>query len=328
MRMTSLKSVTLAGVVLLAMSISTSKSQDSIVGGWAILAPLPDSRTEVSVTTDGTSIFVLGGFGLAGGVVAPLPVYQYRPSSDSWSQLTELPIGVNHTGLAHFDGSLYVIGGFQGTSFRATNRVMIFDLDELLWREGAPMPTARGALAVAVVDGHIHAIGGELVNGTDTGAHEVYDPAADRWTPAAAMPSPRNHHAAAVVGNDIVVVAGRDRVTTMLTTTEIFNAATGTWRTGADVPTGRSGVAAVSFGDGVYLFGGEQFTNRAGTFADVERYRPASDRWSIEAPMPTARHGLGAAAVGEHIFVISGGPEAGFAFSAVNERFTPGAGKN
>lgn len=329
MPMTSLKSVTLAGVVLLALSISTSNSQDSVVGGWTILAPLPDSRTEVSVTTDGTSIFVLGGFGLSGGgVVAPLPVYQYRPSSDSWSHLTELPVGVNHTGLAHVNGSLYIIGGFQGTTFRATNRVMIFDLDALQWREGASMPTARGALAVAVVDGRIHAIGGELANGSDTGAHEVYDPALDQWSIAAAMPSPRNHHAAAVVGNDIVVVAGRDRVTTTLTTTEIYNTTTGTWRTGADVPTGRSGVAAVSFGDSLYLFGGEQFTNRTGTFADSERYHPATDQWLVEAPMPTARHGLGAAAVGEHIFVISGGPEAGFAFSSVNERFTPDAGQN
>ena len=326
MHMASSKVATATGVVLLTLSVSASNSQDSVVGGWAILAPLPDSRTEVSATSDGTSIFVLGGFGLSGGgVVAPRAVYQYRPSSDSWTRLTDLPVGVNHTGLAHIDGSLFVIGGFRGTTFRATDRVMIFDLDEERWREGSPMPTARGALAVAVVDGSIHAIGGELANGTDTGAHEIYDPALDQWTTAATMPSPRNHHAAAVVGNDIIVVAGRDRVTTTLTTTEIYNVTTGIWRTGSAVPTGRSGVAAVSFGGSVYLFGGEQFTNRTGTFNNVERYDPALDRWSIEAAMPTARHGLGAAAVGPHIFVISGGPEAGFAFSSVNERFSPGA---
>ena len=313
-------------MALLALANSNSVAQDSVVGGWAVLTAMPEVRTEVSVTTDGASIFVLGGFApVGGGVASPLAVLRYDPTLDRWSHLTDLPAGVNHTGLAYIDGSLFVIGGFQEATFRATNRLMIFDIAEAVWREGSPMPTARGALAVAVVDGAIHAIGGELINGTDTGVHEIYDPAMDEWMSAAAMPSPRNHHAAATIGNDIIVVAGRNRFTTTLTSTEIYNVATGIWRTGADVPTGRSGVAAVAFSDGVYHFGGEEFTSRVGTFDDVERYDPSADRWSVETPMPTTRHGLGAAVVGEHIFVISGGPEAGFAFSAVNERLSPAA---
>ena len=37
----------------------------------------------------------------------------------------------------------------------------------------------------------------------------------------------------------------------------------------------------------------------------------------------TARHGLGAGALDGRIHVVSGGPEAGLAFSAVNEVLTP-----
>ena len=99
---------------------------------------------------------------------------------------------------------------------------------------------------------------------------------------------------------------------------------TDTWRTGTDVPTGRSGVAAVSLGRFVYLFGGEQFTVQTGTFDEAERYDPAANSWARLPNMPTARHGLGAAVVDGLIYVISGGPTAGFAFSDLNERLTPG----
>ena len=300
-------------------------AQVPTVGGtWETLAPMPDRRTEVSVTTDGERLFVLGGFTpRLVGASAPLPVYSYDPATDTWSRLTDLPDGVNHASLVYLDGSLYVVGGYRRATFRPVDRLMIYGLAGGEWREGPPLPTARGALAVAVLDGRIHAIGGELTNGNNTGVHEIYDPVTNSWTSAAPMPTVRNHHAAATVGNEIIVIAGRNGQTSTMTVNEIYGASTDTWRTGTDVPTGRSGVAAVSLGRFVYLFGGEQFTVQTGTFDEAERYDPAANSWARLPNMPTARHGLGAAVVDGLIYVISGGPTAGFAFSDLNERLTP-----
>ena len=41
------------------------------------------------------------------------------------------------------------------------------------WVARPPMPTARGGLAVAVLDGRIHAVGG--ATDAPTSAHEIYD---------------------------------------------------------------------------------------------------------------------------------------------------------
>ena len=171
---------------------------------------------------------------------------------------------------------------------------MIYDIATGAWHDGAPLPTARGALAVAVVDGRIHAIGGEGGRGART-AHEIYDPVADAWTEAPDMPTGREHIAAALVGRDIVVLGGRNGQTSTMTTNEVYNVDAGAWRTGASVPTGRSGIAAVSLGGFVYLFGGEQFDAGSSTFDEAERYDPATDSWARLPDMPTARHGLGAA---------------------------------
>lgn len=310
-----------AAIVIAALP---ALGQNPAGGIWEALAPMPDRRTEVSVSTDGERLFVLGGFALGndGNVYAPLEVWAFAPASDTWTVLTELPAGVNHAGLAFLDGALYVVGGFRGTSFNATDRLMIYESSSATWREGPPLPTARGALAVVVQDGRIHAIGGEGATGART-AHEIFDPETNTWNVAPDMPTGREHLAAAVVGDEIVVLGGRNGRTTIMTTNEIYDIAAETWRTGADVPTGRSGIAAVALDGFVYLFGGEQFDRGRSTFAEAERYDPAADLWARMPDMPTARHGIGAAVIDGRIYVPSGGPAAGFAFSNILERFTP-----
>src|SRR2546422_8295372 len=69
------------------------------------------------------------------------------------------------------------------------------------------MPSRRGGLAAAVLDGAIHVIGGET-RGSVFANHEVYDPATDRWTTAAALPVARHGLAAAAVGGKLYVIGG------------------------------------------------------------------------------------------------------------------------
>ncbi len=58
------------------------------------------------------------------------------------------------------------------------------------WTTKAPMPTPRGALSAAAVNGIIYAIGGYKPNQELT-VNEAYDPATNTWTTKAPMPTPR-----------------------------------------------------------------------------------------------------------------------------------------
>jgi N-acetylneuraminic acid mutarotase len=294
-------------------------------GEWTRLAPVPEQRTEVSVTTDGERIYLIGGFARAGerGAVAPRPMLVYEPGKDAWSSPTEIPEGVNHAGFTYLDGRLYVVGGYRENSFDPTEAVHIYDLASQAWSRGAPLPTPRGALAAAVVDGKIHALGGRAGQAS-LATHEVYDPPTDTWTERAPMPTARDHHGAAVVHGRIHVPAGRSgRRDFRLTVNEIYDPESDSWREGAPLPTGRSGVAVVAHEGRVYVFGGETFGEDERTFDEAERYDAAADRWEVLPPMPTARHGLGAASVGDAIYVLSGGPRPGFSFGDANERLIP-----
>jgi N-acetylneuraminic acid mutarotase len=69
------------------------------------------------------------------------------------------------------------------------------------------VPSRRGGLASAVLDGKIHTFGGERADGVFAN-HEVYDPAADRWTIEAPLPTPRHGLAAVAAAGRIYVIGG------------------------------------------------------------------------------------------------------------------------
>src|SRR5207248_1118413 len=77
-----------------------------------------------------------------------------------------------------------------------TNAVHEYDPATEIWSEAAPLDVPRGALAAAVLDGKIHAVGGVGGERKNSAAHEVYDPTTKKWSKAAPLPTPRDHHAA------------------------------------------------------------------------------------------------------------------------------------
>ncbi len=151
------------------------------------------------------------------------------------------------------------------------------------------MPTPRGALAVAVLDGKLHAVGG-YTRDSNTGAHEVYDPETDSWSSAAPLQVPRDHHATAVAGGRLYAIGGRlnRQYSQNLAVNEMYDPSNNQWTRKTDMPTARSGITA-----------------------------------GVLGPMLTARHGLGSAVVDGKIYVLCGGPTPGGSFSDVNEVFMP-----
>ncbi len=300
-------------------------------GTWTAAAPAPTKRTEVAVAALAGHIYVIGGFeeprlGNLTRLTVSRTVEAYDPASDRWTAKAELPVPLHHTGAASVGGRLYVIGGFHPTLVSVWDPVAslyIYDPETNAWREGPPMPTARGALAVAEHAGRLYAIGGYGKAG-NTAAVEVYDPATNRWTALAPLPTARDHLAAVALGGRLYAIGGRlERdYGRNLAVTEAYDPAADRWTRAADLPTARSGIAAAALGGRLYVFGGEA---PAGTFRTNEAYDPAADRWQALAPMPTGRHGLGAAVVHDRIYVIAGGPTPGGSFSAANEVFTPPA---
>lgn len=278
-------------------------------------------------------LYLLGGFSAPSlsnvlNLAITDMVEEYDPVADRWRTMSPMPAKLHHAGAVTIGERLYVVGGFTQSVLSVWHPVAslyIYHPASDTWVEGPPMPTARGALAVAELEGRIIAVGG-YTDSSNTNAVELYDPAHATWQTLPSLPTARDHLAAVTWNGRVYAIGGRlDRdYSQNLGTVEVYDSRKATWVKTADLPTARSGITAAVVDDAIYVLGGE---GPSGTFAANEAYHPNTGRWRTMAPMPTSRHGLGSAVVGREIFVVAGGPKPGGSFSNVNEVFQPPAGE-
>ena len=288
-------------------------------GTWTSFAPLPAARQEVAVATLRGQVWVIGGFGTTAEPTATAE--SYDPASNTWTARASVPVPVHHAAAVTVGDRLFVLGGYTGGRVRWEPVGDVWEWNEArgAWESRAPMPTPRGALAAAVLNGRIHALGGAQRDPLNV--HEIYDPALNAWKTANALPMARDHLAAVTFRGRVWALGGRSSfLGNQYANVDIYDPAADAWRTGAPLPRGRGGLAAAALPDRILVFGGEAPFR---IFEATEMYEPAGDRWIAMTPMPTPRHGIGAAVVGARIYIPGGGREPGFAATTVNEAYTP-----
>lgn len=311
------------------MSAAETELPSIRTGTWQQARPALTPRTEVTAAVLDDRIYVIGGFSpLRFGNLLRLSVSNavevYDPGKDRWYLVAPLPKPLHHAVAVVANQRLFVLGGFAPSLtsvWNPVNSVFEYLPSENRWRERRPMLTARGALAAAVLDGKIFAIGG-YDGRRSLPVVEVYDLATDTWQSGAALATPRDHLAAVTVDNKIYAIGGRLDLDYKrnLAVVEEYDPSAGRWREVAPMLTARSGIAAAVLDGMVVVVGGE---SDAGTFVENEAYWPKTGTWVTLPPLPTPRHGLAAAVVRGRLYALCGGTRPGGSYSQINEVFTP-----
>jgi len=304
-------------MILLISACVTTVNTQSIEnkGIWKTLTPMQTERTEVEVVLADYALYVIGGFDKEKGITDKVEIFS---PETGWSFGPSLPVPLHHVAAVVINDTIYVVGGYTD-DWKSMKTVYALDLKTNQWVEKAPMPTARGALEVGVIDGKIYAIGGKADK--VLGTLEMYDPITNTWETLAPMPTSRDHLSAGVVNNKLYVIGGRKgTIGSNLDVNEEYDPLTNSWSTKAPIPTARGGIDAAVFKDKIYVFGGEAYL---GTFDENEAYDPSTNTWEKLPPMPTARHGLGVASIGRDIHVIAGGRNPGGSYSDLQEIYIP-----
>jgi len=229
------------------------------------------------------------------------------------------------------------------------------------WTKKADMPTARGYLATAVVNGRIYAIGGAYGSTSGSSAVEEYDPSTDTWTRKANMPQARSGFSTSVIDGKIYVIGGgaspygalrssiytydpeimpipraglsanivdgkiiggsSGNLSTGSKTVEVYDPDENNWTRKADMPTARFDHRASVVDRKIYVIGGTTGSPSWAGVSVVEVYDPANDSWTRKANMPTPRWGFAISEVDGKIYAI-GGASAPSWFSTV-EQYNP-----
>jgi len=279
---------------------------------WLPMAPMPTARLGLTAAAVSGKIYAIGGNDNSSAALSTTEVYD--PSSNTWN--TVAPMSTARTGLAAVtvNGKIYAIGGRPdyNASTVSFNAVEVYDPATNTWSSAAPMPTARGALAAAAVNGRIYAIGGfaysnNLFQPLDT--VEVYDPSSDTWSTAAPMPTRKYDLAAVGMNGKLYVIGGSALSSTsptgvaVLRTVEVYDPSTNTWSTASHpMPTPRAQLAAVALNGNAYAIGGFD----SSPVNAVEVYHASVDSWTGGTGLAGNRFGLAAAEVNGMIYALGG----------------------
>lgn len=313
----------------LANAIAVPRSR----GAWEELAatPILPRQENTAVRINSTSLAVLGGIVISGTQVRSSALASvYHIPTNTWQQIADLPIPLNHPNAAVVNGKIYLLGGLADIDgiWKGVPDAWVWDPETDSWRNLEPFPagTERGSAAVAVVGDVIYLAGGQrslaLVPG---GLHDTvdtvsaYDTSSGKWTllPNMALPEPRDHAGSAVVGTRLFVTGGRHLREGLIVSNKVYSidfaAEDLRWTLEEQrMPTARGGHMAAAIGDLVYTFGGEgSAESDSGVFDDVEVLDTATGTWMQLEPMRVPRHGTYAVAVEGAIYIAGGGLEIG-----------------
>lgn len=310
-----------------ANRLTVSLLSDPPTGAWGRRAELIEPNSEMSVAELDGKIYILGGYPASRVSVRTVQVYD--PITNTWRLTTPLPAALNHTMSVSVNGRIYVIGGQPGAGGAGpfVDTVYEFNPANATWTTRAPMPTARGGGAAAVLNGKIYVAGGRPPRGND---FAVYDPATNTWQTLPGMPTQRNHLGAAAIAGRIYVVGGRFGAgfeTEQTDRIEIFDPATNRWISGAPMPHPRGGINVVEAHGCLHVFGGEgDDDSPTGVHPDHDFYNPFTNTWTSLPPMPTPVHGVTGAVFANGLIYLPGGgiSEGGSSGSTIHQVYRPG----
>ncbi|MDB5302738.1 MAG: N-acetylneuraminic acid mutarotase, partial [Phycisphaerales bacterium] len=243
---------------------TAAESYDPTTNTWTGLADMPVAETHMGVASDGTYIYVAGGY-----TYDPKTTYQtfgttnvwrYDIAHNSWSAFTPLPAARGAGAMVILNNQLHYFDGLQGQTTHTDHWALDLAGANPQWVISTPTPLPRNHLMAAVLDGKIYALGGNSSpsdTSTPTAEALVWDPAnPSAWTPIASLPQIRSRAAVMVIDGRIVIAGGAVTPSVPVATVVAYDPTTNSWSTLTSLPAARLTPTGAAIGNEMIVVGG------------------------------------------------------------------------
>ncbi|XP_060581169.1 kelch-like protein 3 [Ruditapes philippinarum] len=230
-------------------------------------------------------------------------VEMFDPGSCRWKPLACLPFAISKHGMVSSGDYIYLAGG-EFPDGSASRSMWRFDQNLDTWMEMVPMNMARSELGMAMLDGHVYAIGG-WDGSSRLDSVERYNPVLNTWSFIPPMKIALTSPAVVALKGLLYVTGGAvledgDGIDLV----QCYNPRTDMWIDRPNMQIPRSGSASCVLDGLIYVIGGwhasTENTNK------VECYDPERNEWLQKAPMLERRYRPGVAVIGSKIYVCGG----------------------
>lgn len=276
---------------------------------WEARTPLSQARSRMGIAMDNQLIYVVGGEGRGGRILAT--VESYDLAVNQWQPLAPLPVPLANSAAAIWSGGLYVAGGVTPAAPPANiSANPTPDADTTL-----PAPATSDETTRAAPD---DAAGASQTLSEGLAISEsllVYGGAFQTWRPLGALPVPLAGAQLLADDTALYLVGGwdgsgmRDEIWMwdMAESAPAANSAAQPpveWRLLTRLPSPRAFFGAALVDDALYIAGGYDGENE---LADVHRYRLAGGEWQTLASLTIPRGGITLSHDGVALLALGGG---------------------
>jgi N-acetylneuraminic acid mutarotase len=296
----------------LGMYRKDPKSPPAPAGHWRLEPEMPKTQVEATAVAIGPIIYTAGGS--PPGNLHTVLAFDTR--TKRWSEPTKIPIGLNHSEAATYDGKMYLAGGYLDGE-EPTTDFWEYDPKANRWTQLPSMhQPPRAAGAVGVIGHKLYLAGGAPqtfnvplpVN--PYGTLEIYDFKTGKWSFGSPMPFPRHHISGAVVGGKLYVAGGRIESNRALDVFERYDPRTDRWERLPNMPLGAGSPRVVAADGKIVVVGGEDqlnWENGGGWVTPTTwAFDPKLNRWQRLPDLHVERRGGGAGVAGGRIYAIGG----------------------
>jgi hypothetical protein len=270
---------------------ATSYKYDPVTNAWSNVAPLPVVREEPSVVSDGTYLYIIGGWDSNGNPTSTL--YRYDPLADTYTTRAPAAVAVTAQAAVYYNGVIYRVAGCVGNCSPSTDTVEGYIIGSDIWGTVANYPISVGWNMVTRYNGFLYGAGGTINGispGGDTGKTYRFDPVGGAWDDASVADLPAvRWGAASGLRNGKWLLAGGYVGSVIDSSAVAWDPTSNAWSAIAPMLQARARMSGAVIGSAFYVVGGRDtslggFSN-TGT-ADVQRYNDGA--CPTPTPTPTA----------------------------------------
>lgn len=190
---------------------------------WQSLAAMPFAVRAATATTDGSKIYVFGGWTTEATNYTQI----YDVATGTWSTGTPVPANLAYGMAAASSSGIHLMGGSTNPSNKFTSHY-IYSPQTDSWSTRASLPQGLDGGAAMTWEGRLYVFGGNHGGAAVSATALVYDPQTDQWSTLQDMPTARLSPAGALYAGAMVVSGGW--ASDGLQVVESFDPSSG-WRT-------------------------------------------------------------------------------------------------
>ena len=258
---------------------------DGSLNPWLSTTNLPSGRMYHGSCAYNGYLFVFGGWGSGSyhSTVWSAEIEQ-DGSIGTWSSTTNMPAPRSCISSAAYNGYLYIVGGYNGSSDYTT--VWYAQIDSLgalgPWDSTTNMPAVRRCHGSCAHNGYLYITGGFHMAGVPTYHSEVWYTQIDStgpigdWISTTQLLSAQGGHGCCAQNGHLLITGGQDLLHYFSTVWYAEIQGTGQldpWLSSPNLPETRSGHASCIYDEYIYVMGG---TNGSGNLNTVRYARVCS----------------------------------------------------